>query len=407
MRELYLLSGPPCAGKSTWLKENNLSLYALNIDTIRSMTVGPIVGRYGNLEIDMSENDKAWGYLFSMLENRMSRGETVFVDALNLSYKYFLQYIILAKRYFYKIYKIDFFTVSFDEILKRNAKRLYPQKIDEDTLFRIYNLFESMQDVYSDMREQLIEDFLKIETITHDEAVRRLYKDTVVDLNKYEQVVIFGNIGSFYKELKDYFLKNPFNDSTFYIFTCGYVDTNFDVSAVEFLSTLYDKENVILLEDNTIEYIKAFVLDFLFENQIQTSNFHLPKEWQSINNNLLEMQDFAKIALAELGNLDKNKLIQLCYSVLPFYNFTFHGKIYTVSRSVLSSIPNRFISCKECFYGITTNFQQSVGQVFWDDNTKENEFAVYYNIDDFVEPYFGKRSKNIYSENELIVYSIR
>ena len=407
MRELYLLSGPPCAGKSTWIKENNLSLYALNIDIIRSMTVGPIVGRYGNLEVDMSENDKAWGYLFSMLENRMSRGETVLVDALNLSYKFFLQYIILAKRYFYKIYKIDFFTVSFDEIVKRNAERLYPQKLDEDTLFHIYSLFESMQDVYKDMREQLVEDFLKIETITPGEAVRKLYKDTIVDLNKYKQVVIFGNIGSFYKELTDYFSKNPFNDSTFYIFTCGYFDDNFDVSTIKFLSTLYDKENVVLLEDNSIEYIKAFALDFSFENQIQTNNFYLPKEWQSINNNLLEMQDFVKITLAELENFDKNKLIKLCYSVLPFYTFTFHGKTYTVSRSVLSSIPNRFISCKECFYGITTNFQQSVGQIFWDDNTKENEFAIYYNVDDFSEQYFGKRVKNIYNQNELIVHLIR
>lgn len=406
MRELYLLSGPPCAGKSTWVKENNLTLYTLDIDIIRSMMVGPVYDRYGNLEVDMSENDKAWGYLFSMLENRMSRGETVLVDALNLSYKFYLQYIILAQRYFYKIYKINFFTVPFDELMKRNAERVYPKKLDEAVLFRIYNLFQYMQVVYNDLHKQLVEDFLNIEIITPDEAVRKLYKSSIVDLNNYDKVVVFGNIGFSYKELEDYFFKNPFNASTFYIFTGGYFGEDFDVSAVELLSTLYDKENVVLLEDNTIRYIKAFVLNFISKNPIDVNKFYIPKEWQSTNSKLEEMQSFASVVLSQLDSIDKNRLKQLCYSVLPFYNFIFHGKTYTVLYSFLSTIPNRFISCKECFYGTVNNFNQNVGQFFWDDNTKENEFSICCNGYGFTGSSLSRRSKNIYDANKLMIYSI-
>ena len=59
MRELYILSGPPCAGKSTWVKENKLELYTLGIDAVRVMLAGPIMGVNGELCANMKENKTA------------------------------------------------------------------------------------------------------------------------------------------------------------------------------------------------------------------------------------------------------------------------------------------------------------------------------------------------------------
>ena len=40
MRTLFLLRGAPGAGKSTWVKENQLEPYTLSADNIRQMTAG-------------------------------------------------------------------------------------------------------------------------------------------------------------------------------------------------------------------------------------------------------------------------------------------------------------------------------------------------------------------------------
>ena len=412
MRELYILSGPPCAGKSTWIKENQLELYTLDIDVVRSMVTGPILNIEGHLESNMFMNDRAWGYLFFMLEDRMRRGETVLVDAVNLSPKFYLFYKILAKRYFYKIFKVDFFTVSFEEIVNRNAKRVYPRKLEDSVLYDIYSLFENMKIVSEDIKNNNANNFLNIETIRPKEAVNKLYKDTIVCLDNYKEIVIFGLIGDFYKDVEDYFIKNPFRDDTFYIFMGGYVSDKFNADAIKFLTTIYDKPNVILLEDTSFKYIMEFMLDFELENPNLLKRFNISEEWKSTlkrDSELGKAHEFIKLIFTELEDVNKVDLEKLCYCVLPFYNFSFHGNVYTISNGALSKVPDRFISCEQCVQGVMNRFYQNVAQLFWANNTKENEYSIFCNIRAFVNTKedIENRFINLYNENGVSIHTIR
>ena len=43
MRTLLLLRGAPGSGKSTWIRENNLEQYTLEVDSFRQLISNPIM----------------------------------------------------------------------------------------------------------------------------------------------------------------------------------------------------------------------------------------------------------------------------------------------------------------------------------------------------------------------------
>ena len=66
-----------------------------------------------------------------------------------------------------------------------------------------------------------------------------------------EKVVIFGDIHGCYQPIKEYFDLNPFNDNYCYIFCGDYLDRGLENKEVlEFLLSIYKKQNVFLLEGN-------------------------------------------------------------------------------------------------------------------------------------------------------------
>lgn len=85
MRRLFLLRGLPASGKSTFIRENGLEKLTLCADDIRLMygsysyNLDPEKSYTSSPTIKGNQDGRVWKLLFSLLEERMLKGETIFV----------------------------------------------------------------------------------------------------------------------------------------------------------------------------------------------------------------------------------------------------------------------------------------------------------------------------------------
>ena len=107
MRILVLLRAAPGAGKSTFIREQGLSQYALCADDIRLMASSPELKPDGTYQISQKNDKTVWKILFELLEKRMQRGEFTVIDATNSKTSEMNQYKKLADQYRYRIYLVD------------------------------------------------------------------------------------------------------------------------------------------------------------------------------------------------------------------------------------------------------------------------------------------------------------
>ena len=68
MRTLLLLRGAPGAGKSTWIKENNLENYVLETDKFRQLLANPVLQEDGTMVIPQNNDVLAAKMLGTALE---------------------------------------------------------------------------------------------------------------------------------------------------------------------------------------------------------------------------------------------------------------------------------------------------------------------------------------------------
>lgn len=123
MRRLVVTRGPQGAGKSTALAQAGLADYTLSADAIRLILGGPVMSPLGALEVDQSQNGRAWRVLHRTLEERMARGELVCVDATHPSASAFRPYVALIERFGYEAMCLDFSGMDEAEVLARNRRR--------------------------------------------------------------------------------------------------------------------------------------------------------------------------------------------------------------------------------------------------------------------------------------------
>ena len=63
MRTLFLLRGAPGAGKSTFIRNNNLENYTLSPDMIRTMVQCPVMNTKGEYSISCYNDGYVWNTL--------------------------------------------------------------------------------------------------------------------------------------------------------------------------------------------------------------------------------------------------------------------------------------------------------------------------------------------------------
>lgn len=321
MRRLFLMRGLPASGKSTFIKAHGFEKLTLSADNIRLM-----FGAY-SYDLDPEQDfvsapmirgrydKRVWNLLFELLEERMLRGETVFVDATHYSRKQMTGYSKLKEKYKYKIYVVDFTDVPLEVCLERNKHRDY-KRVPAEVIKRMHKemLGSSVPSSFNVIKPD--------ELINENEFSELVWHPT--DLSSYKQVQVIGDIHSCYTALMDGLeLENgKLRDDTFYVFTGDYFDRGLEhVETFKFITSLIGKENVVLLEGN---------------HEIHWRNFVTGNE---VKNHDTKINTFPPI-LSYLGNIYRDSaeevkqakvmktISRFVKNLLPVFYFQFNGQYY-------------------------------------------------------------------------------
>lgn len=246
MRTLLITRGCPGAGKSTWIKENNLEAYTLCPDDIRVLCASRELNADGAFAIarNHSVEQETWKIILDLLEYRMSRGEFTVLDATASKTKDIRQYKELADKYRYRMYCVDFTDVPIDECKRRNRMRAEDKIVPDSGIDNIFSRFAG-QPVPAG-----------VEVIKPTELYKVLEKP--IDLSSYRKIVFIGDVHGCYDTLMQYF-ENGLEDDVEYIFLGDYIDRGSQsAEVVNWLYSIMGKPNVCLLEGNHEKYLRDY-----------------------------------------------------------------------------------------------------------------------------------------------------
>lgn len=249
-KQLILLRGAMGAGKSTFIKDNNLEPYTLSADDVRNHFASPIHTDNGRPTINNQFESDVWSFIKEQLNTRMSRGEFIVVDATHAKQSAITEYKKLVDKYKYRVNTIEF-KVPLETLLERNTKR---PKFKQVPTLAIENAYVRMTTEYVPKWSNPIEpqDFKKI-----------LWRSESLKEKGYDQALIIGDIhgsATALKELLNNYAAtrnitetNPLalDPKTYYIFLGDYLDRGAEiVETFRVLQYLQTQPNVSMLYGN-------------------------------------------------------------------------------------------------------------------------------------------------------------
>lgn len=234
MRTLLLLRGAPGSGKSTWIKDNGLEPYTISADSIRLLFQSPVYDPETGYCGISQDNDKAvWKFLYDRVEERMSRGEFIVIDATNKSVRKWKEY---ADKYRYRVF-VKQFDTPLQECIRRNQYRESWKYVPVNIIVAMHKTIES-------------EPIPSFATRIHEMRELNIHP---ADFSDYRHVYLIGDIHGCLDPLLDFFTEHPYSDKDAYIFLGDYVDRGTqNRETLEFLSTFTARKNVIFLEGNHV-----------------------------------------------------------------------------------------------------------------------------------------------------------
>lgn len=350
MRTLLLFRGSPASGKSTFIKEHNLEQYTLSADKIRLMYQSPKMDIDGKYIISCNNDKKVWKSLFHILEQRMSRGEFVVIDATNSKTQEMTRYKKIAEQYRYRIILINMTDIPMEECIRRNKLRKPSYKVVPTKV---------IENQYARFKTQQIPSGIKVIKPNEFEEVIQFKP---IDLSNYKKIHHIGDIHGCYTVLQEY-LKDGIKDDEYYIFCGDYCDRGIEnVKVINFLFEIMDKKNVLLLTGNHEYYLQKYANDEIsnsrtFENKTKV--------------------EFDK------SNIDKKKLRILYRKLGQLAYYIYNDKKVIVTHGGMSDLP------KNLMYIATEQFINGVGQ--YEEANIVNE-AFLKNTEDNVYQIHGHRN---------------
>ena len=309
MRTLLLMRGLPASGKSSWIHAHNLQAYALSPDSLRLMVSAPILLPKPNTlhasptqKVDSSyainqANDKrVWKLLFELLELRMARGDFTIIDATHTSLQALRAYESLAQSYRYRIFVLDFSSVSLEIVKKRNSLR------SQSDAYKAVpeSILESMAKKLNDSLAQALPSRY---TLLSPESAFEHLRLKPIDLNAYTSIHHIGDIHGCIESVVEYLLytfsleaRTPpyrtkeqalnalrqsnfakeaclqlFCPNAYYIFLGDYIDRGIGSGeVVRLLLAIMEERNICLLEGNHERWLQKWGRDVLRENEFST-----------------------------------------------------------------------------------------------------------------------------------------
>ena len=340
MRTLLLMRGAQGSGKNYWIKENRLEPYTLEADLFRTQICNPILDLEGNFFISQKNDRIAWNMLLKCLEERMKRGDFTIINATHSTQKMLNNYKAMAEMYKYTIF-VKQLDVPLETCLERNRTRDKYKFVPEDAIKRCHTLIS---------QTELSKGVKKIDKI---EDINNFYVDNITD--KYNRVIVVGDIHSCNTVLGQMFDKEEFREDTLYVFLGDYLDRGVEhketLKRMMYLSTL---KNVILLEGN-----HSWECFYGQGREIKSKKFlneTLPILIDGLNDEELEQL--------------KSKLRQFYKKQRQAYAFEFDNKKYLCTHAGLPSVPlMSYIATDDMIKGIG-DYEDDISGIY------ENNYAL-------------------------------
>lgn len=346
MRVLLLLRGSAGCGKSTWIEQNGLKQYTLSADDIRLLCQSPVLQPDGTVNISQSNDKAVWKILFQLLEIRMQKGEFTVIDATNSKTSEMKRYKEMCNTYRYRIYCVDFTDIPIDEVKRRNANRDEYKRVPDEAIDKMYARFETQQ-IPSGI------------TVIKPDELDKIWMKTF-DLSEYKKIHHIGDIHGCNTALQKYLSDNGgIKDDEFYIFCGDYIDRGIkNADVVNFLISIKDKKNVLLLEGNHEKWLWLWANDCVGKS----------REFEIITKPQLEDAGIKKKDVRQLYR----KLGQCAY-----YKYGDH--IYLVTHAGLSFIPDNltFVATDQMIHGVGSyNDFETIAETFYE-KMPENCYQIH------------------------------
>ena len=372
MRKLIILRGAMGCGKSTFIKNNDLENYTLSTDTIRLMYASPELGIDYKESIPQFNNKKVWDLLYTLLEERMKKGEFTIIDAVHAyADESFPIYKKLAEKYRYRLYVLDFTDIPKEEVYERNNGREIYRQVPESSIDRVYKAFE---------KKRISTAFKVIKPENFNEIINT----TPRDLNGYDNVHIIGDIHGSATALKTYFTKYPISEKDYYIFCGDYFDRGIEnYQTFKFLSELMTNKNMTFLIGNHEDKLYKYACDDEFKMDYDIKN---------------TIEEF------EMNHLKKSEIRGFIKSLSQLALITFKDKTYLITHGGLPYIPNKsldFYSTNSFVYGID-KYETDIDKIYNEFmQTANNKIYQVHGHRNFYNNKFNKYEYSINLEGDI------
>lgn len=307
--------------------------YTLCADNIRTMVESPIMVANETHRVISQENDTyVWNLLYELLEKRMQKGEFVIIDATHSRSTDFSRYNKLCERYRYRKFFVDFSDVPIEECKRRNKLREDYKQVSDNVINKIYSRLKTQG-----------------KTSGYVEASQDHFWETVgtriFNFDKYKNVHIFGNIHGCFEPLREYFEKYPYNVEDGYVFTGDYLDRGIqNKETLEFILSMYQKPNVLLLEGNH----ECWLRDYAFDEP-----------------ELIKSHEFMKKTLPQIIEIQTKDIRDLCRKLGQIAFFNYRGKVYIVSHGGIPYVPDQLqLIATEQFVKGVGDYNVSIDEIF-------------------------------------------
>lgn len=369
MRKLVILRGIPGSGKSTWVKENQLEAYTLSSDHIRTLYQAPSLNRSGDLVLIDYENKKVWDTLTQMLEARMEHGEFVIVDATHTTMKEIMKYKLLAKKYCYRMYCVDFSDVPLQVAKKQNALRNSLSRVPESVIDRMSKRLQENLNLPSGVERLNPKDWKQILI-------------TPLNLSEYKKIHHIGDIHGCCTALVEY-LKDGIKDDEYYIFTGDYIDRGIEnAEVIEFVTSIMDKPNVLLLEGNHEKWLRMWA-----------------------NGEKAYSKEFEEHTKKELtrNSIKQNTCKKFCRKLAQCAYYTYEDKTYLVSHAGISMIPENllFVSAKQMIEGVGNYQDVEIVEKTFDETMPSNFYQIHGHRNSILPVHASERNFNLEGQVEF------
>lgn len=235
------MRGSPSCGKSTLIREHELEPYTISSDAIRLLFQSPVLEVGGKIGISQKHNRRAWNFLFERLEEKMTRGELVVIDATHKTTEDVNRYRQLCEKYRYRCTVCDFSDMPLDVVLNRNSGRPFHQRLSQA-------LIESYVEI---MPHQKLASWV---TVVKPNELRDVLTYRPEDYNAWKKVHHIGDLQGCYQPLADYFAQHGSptdNPDELYIFVGDLVDRGIqNAEVMKLMLSIYTLDNVKILEGN-------------------------------------------------------------------------------------------------------------------------------------------------------------